>query len=95
MFARLVAFNLGPGQRQTADAMAAEIGPLIRSQEGCSDVTIFGNNSDGRYWIYVMWDTQAHADAAARVVKPRLDGHLIGKVKEQIDSGLYEVISHS
>jgi quinol monooxygenase YgiN len=93
MFVRLVYFNYGPGRRQEADALAAELGPLIRSQPGCSSATFFGDDADGQYGIFVVWDTQAHADAAAAIVAPRLERHLAGKVKAQPTRRLFDVIA--
>jgi heme-degrading monooxygenase HmoA len=92
MFVRLVYFNFGPGQRRAAEELAAELRPLIRSQPGSPSVTFFGDDTDGQYGIFVLWDTQAHADAAAAVVGPRLEKHLAGKVKGQPIRRLLEVI---
>jgi hypothetical protein len=92
MFARLVSFNFGPGQHQTAEALAADLGPLIRSQPGCSSVSFFGDDMDGEYGIFVLWDTQAQAEAAAALVSPRLEQHLAGKVKGKPSRRLFEVI---
>ena len=91
-FARLVYYNLGPGQRSAAEALTKELGPLIRSQNGCANVTFFGDDADGQYGIFVLWDTQAHADDAAAVVAPRLERHLAGKVKAAPTRRLFEVM---
>jgi len=91
-FARLVYFNLGPGQRSAAEALAKELGPLIRSQRGCANATFFGDDADGQYGIFVLWDTQAHADEAAAIVAPRLERHLAGKVKSAPTRRLFEVM---
>jgi hypothetical protein len=91
-FARFVYYNLGPRQRGAADALAAELGPLIRSQTGCAQATFFGDDSDGQYGIFVLWDTQQHADAAAALVGPRLERHLAGKVKTPPTRRLFEVM---
>lgn len=92
MFARLVTFSFGPGQQQAAETLAAELGPLIRSQPGCSSATFFGDGADGEYGIFVLWDTPAQAAAAAAVVSPRLEQHLAGTVKGQPSRRLFEVI---
>lgn len=92
MFARLVTFNFGPGQHQAAEMLAADLGPLIRSQPGCSTVSFFGDATDGAYGIFVLWDTQAQAAAAAAVVSPHLEQHLAGKVKGMPSRRLFEVI---
>ncbi len=92
MFARLVSFKLGPGQRQAAETLAADLGPLIRSQPGCSSATFFGDDTDGEYGLFVLWETQAHAEAAAAIVSPRLEQHLAGNVTETPSRRLFAVI---
>ena len=93
MFARLVRFSFGEGRHADAQALADEIAPLIASQPGCEGVTVFGDGSDGQYGIFVLWDTQAHADAASVVVRPRLEAHFAGKVTSAPELRLFEVIS--
>lgn len=93
MFARLVGFNFGPGHHQAAETLAAELGPLIRSQPGCSSAIFFGDDTDGEYGIFVLWDTQAQAAAAAAIVGPRLARYLAGNVKGEPSRRLFEVIA--
>jgi heme-degrading monooxygenase HmoA len=93
MFVRLVRFSIGAGQGPAARALADDLAPLIGSQPGCQDVTIFGDESDGEYGIFVLWDSQANADAAAGLVRPKLDEHLAGLIDRPPDARLFEVIS--
>jgi hypothetical protein len=93
MFARLVRFSFAAGRRADAKALSDEIAPLIASQPGCESVTVFGDDSDGEYGIFVLWDSQANADAASKVVGPRLEAHFSGKVTGAPEIRLYEVIS--
>jgi quinol monooxygenase YgiN len=93
MFARLVRFSFGPGQRAAAQALADDIAPLIAAQPGCANVTVFGDDSDGQCGIFVLWDSQANADAAAQVVRPQLDQHLAGRVQGPPETRLFEVLS--
>ena len=93
MLARLVRFSFEAGRHADAQALADEIAPLIGSQPGCQGVTVFGDDSDGQYGIFVLWDTQAHADAASVVVRPRLESHFAGKVTSAPELRLFEVIS--
>ncbi|HXX89659.1 MAG TPA: antibiotic biosynthesis monooxygenase [Acidimicrobiales bacterium] len=92
MYARLVRFSLGPGSETTARELADELAPLISVQPGCQDVTVFGDHGAGEYGIYVLWDTQEHADTAAGVVRPRLNEHLAGKVSAPPETRLFEVL---
>jgi len=94
MFARLVRFELGPGKRAEAQAMADEVAPLIGAQPGCHGVTVFGDEADGRYGIFVVWDSQENADSAARVVRPKLDEHLAGNAQGPPETGLYEILTN-
>jgi len=93
MYARMVRFNLGTGQRAVAQALADEVAPLIASQPGCESVSVFGDDTDGHYGIFVLWDTQENANAAARTVRPTLFAHLSGHVQAAPETRLFEVIS--
>lgn len=93
MKARLVRFSFGPGKRSEAQALADHIAPLIASQPGCGGVTIFGDDSDGQYGLFVLWDSHASADAAAEVVAPRLLEHYVGNVQGDPEQRLFDVIS--
>ncbi len=92
MFARLVLFKFGPGMREEADALAGDLGPQIRGLSGCRSVTFFGDDTDGQYGLFVLWDSQVDADAAADVIAPQLMSHLQGKVTEAPSRRLYSVI---
>lgn len=92
MFARLVLFKFGPGKRDAADALAADLGPQIRGLSGCESVTFFGDDTDGQYGLFVLWDTQENADTAADVIAPQLMSHLAGNVTEEPVRRLYSVI---
>ena len=93
MFARLVRFRFEPGQRAAAQAAADDLAPLISAQPGCGGVTVFGDDNDGQWGIFVLWDSQANADAAAQVIRPKLDQHLSGLVQGPPETRLFEVIS--
>ena len=93
MYARLVRFTLGPGQRAVAQALAGDLVPLISSQPGCHGVTAFGDDSDGEYGLFVLWDSQENAESASHIVRPKLDEHLSGVAKAPPDARLFEVIS--
>jgi hypothetical protein len=41
----------------------------------------------------VLWDSPDHAEAAARVIRPKLDEHFAGKVQGPPEARLFEVIS--
>ena len=93
MYARLVRFSFGPGKRAEAQAIADDLAPLIAGQPGCASVTVFGDDNDGQYGIFVLWDSQANAEAAAKLVRPQLDEHLAGNVQGAPETHLFEVLS--
>ena len=93
MYARLVRFELGSGKRSVVQGLADELVPLISSQPGCNSVTVFGDDSAGQFGLFVLWDSQANADAAAPLVRPKLEQHLSGHAQGAPDAGLFEVIS--
>lgn len=92
MLARLVLFKFGPDMREASEKLASDLGPQIRAQAGCHSVTFFGDDSDGQYGLFVLWDSQEHADSAAGVIAPQLQRHLAGKVTEEPLRRLFKVI---
>lgn len=93
MYARLVRFSLGPGKRAVAQAVADDLPPLIAALPGCNSVTVFGDDGDGQYGIFVLWDSEANANAAAQLIRPKLDQHIAGHAQGTPDARLYEVLS--
>ena len=92
MYTRLVRFSLGAGKEAEAQELAEELAPLISVQPGCQAVTVFGDHVKGDYGIYVLWDTQDHADIAAGIARPRLNEHLAGNAKAPPETRLFEVL---
>ena len=92
MFVRLVRFRFGPGKKAAAQKLADDVVPAIRARPGCQAVTFFGDDSDGEYGLYVLWATQADADAAAEVISPRLRQGLAGNVQGPPSIRLFQVI---
>lgn len=92
MYVRLVRFNLGPGSRVVADGIAAVVVPAIKAQQGLESVTFFGDEAKGDYGLFVLWESQAHADKAAEAVGPKLQQALSGVVKGPPEMRLFEVM---
>lgn len=92
MYVRLVRFQFGADAGAKATALAEELGPLITGQPGCQAVTIFGDETDGEGGIYVLWDSQENAVAAAAIVQPQLQKHLAGNVTRPPDRRLFKGI---
>lgn len=92
MFARLVRFSLGPGKEADAQALADDLAPAIATQPGCSGVTVFVDDN-GECGLFVLWNSEEEANAAAQVIRPKLDQHLAGKVQSPPDARLFRVLS--
>jgi hypothetical protein len=58
----------------------------------CHNVTAFGDHGEGEYGIYVLWDTEDHANPAAMVVRPQLNQHLAGNATTPPDARLFSVL---
>lgn len=93
MFARLVRFSLAAGKRDIAQAIADDVAPKIAGMPGCHGVTVFGDDGDGEYGIFVLWDSESNANSAAAVIRPQLNQHLEGHVQGTPDARLFEVFS--
>jgi quinol monooxygenase YgiN len=93
MFVRLVQFGIEPGHDSAAQALAADLTPAIAAQPGCQSVVVFGDAADGEYGLFVLWDTQEHADAAAGIIRPKLAEHLAGHITRPPNPRLFKVIS--
>ena len=92
MYARLVRFALAPNKEAVATALARDLVPAIGRQPGCRAVTCFGDAESGQYGLYVLWNSQEEADAAAKAIRPKLDQHLSGHALRPPETGLFEVI---
>jgi len=93
MHARLVRFSFGSGRHAAAQAIADDVAPLIASQPGCHGVTVFGDETDGEYGIFVLWDSEENAHAAAQVVRQRLNERLSGNAKGPPGARLFKVLT--
>lgn len=91
-YARLVRFTCSPGDDGPARALAEDLAPLIRQQPGCEEVVVFGD-SDGEGGLFVLWDSQENANAAAMVIRPKLDEHLSGHITAPPEARLFHVLS--
>ena len=48
--------------------LAADLIPAISAPPGCERATFFGDHADGEYGLYVLWDSEENAGAAARLL---------------------------
>ena len=66
-YVRLVRFSFEPGKHAAVKDLANALLPTIKAQPGCNGATFFGDASEGKYGLYVLWESQANADAASAV----------------------------
>ena len=92
MYARVVRFSLAPGNEAVATELARDLVPAISRQPGCRAVTCFGDAGSGEYGLYVLWNSQEEAGAAANVIRPKLDQHLSGHALRPPEADLFRVI---
>jgi quinol monooxygenase YgiN len=92
MYARLVRFSFAPGKQSAAQALADELAPAIASQPGCAGVTFFIDDKDGEGGLFVLWNSEDAANAAAQIIRPQLDKHLAGNIAAAPDARLFKVI---
>ena len=92
MYARLVLFTLGPDGHSKAQALADDLAPAISALPGCAGVTFFGDDTDGEYGLFVLWESKENAEAAAEVIGPKLMQGLSGSVQSPPTIRLFEVI---
>ena len=93
MYARVVRFSCSPGDEAPAKEIAEHLSPQIRQQPGCEQVVVFGD-ADGEGGLFVLWDSEEHADAASEIISPKLKQHLAGHVSNPPDARLFPVLSH-
>jgi hypothetical protein len=92
MYARLVRFSLGAGKRSVIQAIADDLSVKIGAMPGCKGVTVFGDEG-GECGLFVLWASEAEANAAAAVIRPQLEQHLAPHVQGPPDARLFEVIT--
>ena len=91
MYAQLVMFNLGPGMRSTAEKLAEQVAPIIEAQKGFKKITFFGDEAEGNYGSFSLWESKEDAEAEAEVIRPRAEQALRGIAKEPPTRRVFEV----
>ena len=83
MQARLILFKLEPGSRSTAEKIADQFAPVLKSRKGFRDATFILDDEAGEYGAIVLWESKEDAEAAAEA--------LSGIAKETPRHPLFEV----
>ena len=93
MILRLVRFTLVQQASSQAQMLADDLISAIKQQPGCKSAVFFGSD-DGDCGMCVLWDSQAHADAAYAIINPRLQGLLAGNVVAPADIRNFPVLAN-
>jgi len=94
MLLRLVRFTLDQQASSQAQTLAKELISAIKQQQGCLSAIFFGGNSDGDCGMCVLWDSQAHADAAFAMINPKFQALIAGKVIAPADIHNFPVLAN-
>jgi hypothetical protein len=92
MYARLVIFKVGPGNRSTIESLVDEFEHLYRLQPGFKQVFIVGDEARGEYGSFSIWESKKDADAANAVIAPQLQQALSGLLQGPPDRWFFEVL---
>jgi heme-degrading monooxygenase HmoA len=91
MYATLVMFTLGPETRSTAEKLAEQFAPVIRTQKGFKSITFLGDDAAGEYASLTIYESKEDAEAAGAGIGPQLEQALKGIVKGAPIIRLFEV----
>jgi quinol monooxygenase YgiN len=93
MLLRLVRFTLDQRASSQTQVLANELISAIKQQPGCQSAVFFGGSSDGDCGMCVLWDSQAHADAAFATINPKFQALITGKVIAPADIRNFPVLA--
>ncbi|MFC2099775.1 antibiotic biosynthesis monooxygenase family protein [Candidatus Bipolaricaulota bacterium] len=81
MYAHLVLFTMGPGNRQTAEEMADKFATIYADCPNCQQVTFLGDDVKGEYGSISTWDSEEALAAYREQAGPQLEAALQGLVQ--------------
>jgi heme-degrading monooxygenase HmoA len=76
MFAHLVLFKIGTGNRKTAEEMADKFAGIYAECPNCKQVTFLGDDENGEYGSISLWDSEAALAAYQEQAGPQLGAAL-------------------
>ena len=91
MYAQLSIIKLGGGMRSTAEKIADQSLPTLKMLKGFKSVTFFGDVELGEYGSFTLWETKEDAEAAAAVMRPKVEKAVSGIAKAPPTRQFYEV----
>jgi heme-degrading monooxygenase HmoA len=72
MFAHLVLFKIGTGNRKTAEEMADKFARIYAGCPNCKQVTFLGDDANREYGSMSLWDSEAALAAYQKQSGPQL-----------------------
>jgi len=94
MLLRLVRFTLDQRSSAQAQTLANDLISAIKQQPGCLSAVFFGGSSNGDCGMCVLWDNQAHADAAFATINRKFQSLIAGKVTAPADIRNFPVLAN-
>jgi len=91
MYAQLVMLTLGPGMRSTGEKLADQFAPALKTLKGFKRVTFLGDEAVGEYGSLSLWESKEDVEAAAAVLRPKLEQAVSGIVKAPPTRKFFEV----
>ena len=82
MYARLLLFNLGPGQREFAEGRADVFAPVIAALKGHKSTVFMADFDSGGVSTLTVWETFEDAEAAGAELAPWMLQALGDKLQE-------------
>jgi heme-degrading monooxygenase HmoA len=91
MYAQLLMLKLGKGMRPAAEKIADQFLKAIKTLKGFKSITFFGDVESGEYGSLGLWASKEDAEAAAALMKPKLEQAVKGIAKAPPTRQIYEV----
>ena len=91
MYAQLVMLKLGKGMRSTAEKIADQSSPTLKTLKGFKSITFFGDEAVGEYGSLSLWESKEDAEAAAAVMGPKVEQAVRGIAKAPPTRQFYEI----
>ncbi|MFC1931610.1 antibiotic biosynthesis monooxygenase family protein [Chloroflexota bacterium] len=91
MYAQMSMITLGPGTRSSAEKLAEQFDPVLKTFKGFKKVTFFGDDAAGEYGSLSIWESKEDAESAAAVLSKKLEQAVSGIAKVPPVRKIYEV----
>jgi len=77
--------------RSTAEKLADQFAPVIEAQKGFKKITWFGDEAEGDYGTFSLWESREDAEAEAEAVRPQFEQAVSGIAKGPPTRRFFEV----